>query len=114
MLLAAVGLYGVLAYSVTQRTRELGIRMALGAREGDVRGMVVRQGLLLALAGLVPGVLVSWALSRTITRRLYGVAPGDLVTFTVVPVMLAVVAVAATLLPAWRASRVDPAVALRV
>ena len=114
LLLAAVGLYGVLAYSVTQRTRELGIRMALGAREGDVRGMVVRQGLLLALAGLVPGVLVSWALSRTITRLLYGVAPGDLVTFTVVPVMLAVVAVAATLLPAWRASRVDPAVALRV
>ena len=114
LLLAAVGLYGVLAYSVTQRTRELGIRMALGAREGDVRGMVVRQGLLLALAGLVPGVLVSWALSRTITRLLYGVAPGDAVTFTVVPVMLALVAAAASLLPAWRASRVDPAVALRV
>jgi predicted permease len=114
LLLAAVGLYGVLAYSVTQRTRELGIRMALGASDGTVRTMVVRQGLVLALAGLLPGVLVSWALSRMITRLLYGVAPGDAVTFSVVPVMLVVVAVGATLLPAWRASRVDPAEALRV
>ncbi len=114
LLLAAVGLYGVLAYSVTQRTRELGIRMALGARDTDVRGMVVRQGVVLAIAGLVPGLLVSWFLSRGITRLLYGVNAGDSVTFVVVPVLLMIVAVAATLLPAWRASKVDPSEALRV
>lgn len=114
LLLAALGLYGVLAYSVTQRTRELGIRMALGARDADVRTMVIRQGVLLVLAGLVPGLLVSLALSRMITRLLYGVNAGDVVTFTAVPVLLLAVAVAATLLPAWRASRVDPAVALRL
>jgi macrolide transport system ATP-binding/permease protein len=114
LLLAAIGLYGVLAYSVTQRTRELGIRMALGAGHADVRTMVMRQGVLLAVAGLIPGLLVSWALSRMITRLLYDVGAGDLVTFATVPVLLLVVAVAATLLPAWRASRVDPAIALRV
>jgi predicted permease len=114
LLLAAVGLYGVLAYSVTQRTRELGIRMALGARDTDVRGMVVRQGVVLAVAGLVPGLLVSWLLSRAITRLLYGVNAGDTVTFVIVPVLLMVVAMLATLLPAWRASKVDPAEALRV
>jgi predicted permease len=114
LLLAAVGLYGVLAYSVTQRTRELGIRMALGARDTDVRGMVVRQGIVLAVAGLIPGLLVSWFLSRGITRLLYGVNAGDAATFVAVPVLLMLVAVLATLLPAWRASKVDPAEALRV
>ncbi len=114
LLLAAIGLYGVLAYSVSQRTRELGIRLALGAREGDVQRMVVRQGVMLALCGLVPGLLASWALSRVITRLLYDVAAGDTVTFASVPVLLLVVAVIATIVPAWRASRVDPAVALRV
>jgi predicted permease len=114
LLLAAIGLYGVLAYSVSQRTRELGIRLALGAREGDVRRMVVRQGVVLAACGLVPGLLAAWALSRLITRLLYDVAPGDAVTFAAVPVLLLTVAVVATILPAWRASRVDPAVALRV
>ena len=114
LLLAAIGLYGVLAYSVSQRTRELGIRLALGAREGDVRRMVVRQGVVLALCGLVPGLLASWALSQVVTRLLYNVAPGDVVTFASVPLLLLAVAVIATILPAWRASRVDPAVALRV
>lgn len=114
LLLAMIGLYGVLAYSIVQRTRELGIRMALGAAERDVRWMVVRQGLVLAVCGLVPGALVAWAASRVATRLLYDVAPGDVVTFTTVPVLLLLVAVIATLLPAWRASRVDPAVALRV
>ena len=114
LLLAAIGLYGVLAYSVSQRTRELGIRLALGAREGDVQRMVVRQGVVLALCGLVPGLLASWALSQVITRLLYNVAAGDTVTFASVPVLLLVVAVVATIVPAWRASRVDPAVALRV
>ncbi len=114
LLLAAIGLYGVLAYSVSQRTRELGIRLALGAREGDVRRMVVRQGVVLALCGLVPGLLASWALSQVVTRLLYDVAPGDVVTFASVPLLLLAVAVVATILPAWRASRVDPAEALRV
>ena len=114
LLLAAIGLYGVLAYSVSQRTRELGIRLALGAGEGDVRRMVVRQGVVLAVCGLVPGLLAAWALSRVITRLLYNVAAGDAVTFASVPLLLLAVAVIATIVPAWRASRVDPAVALRV
>ena len=114
LVLAAIGLYGVLAYSVSQRTRELGIRLALGAREGDVRRMVVRQGVLLAVCGLVPGLLAAWALSRVITGLLYDVAAGDVVTFASVPLLLLAVAVIATIVPAWRASRVDPAVALRV
>ena len=76
--------------------------------------MVVRQGVTLAVCGLLPGMLLAWGLSRAITQLLYGVAPGDLTTFAVVPALLLAVALAATLVPAWRASRVDPAVALRV
>jgi predicted permease len=114
LILAAIGLYGVLAYSVSQRTRELGIRLALGAGEADVRRMVMRQGIVLAVCGLVPGLTAAWGLSRLITRLLYDVHAGDAVTFATVPVLLLAVAVVATLVPAWRASRVDPAVALRV
>ncbi|MEZ5420062.1 MAG: FtsX-like permease family protein [Vicinamibacterales bacterium] len=113
LLLAAVGLYGVLAYSVTQRTRELGLRMALGASERDVRMMVLRQGVGLAVCGLIPGALAAWGASRVATQLLYDVAPGDLATFSAVPAVLMAVAVTATLLPAWRASHVDPAEALR-
>ena len=114
LLLAAVGLYGVMAYSVTQRTREIGIRMALGAEGQQVRGMVVRQGLFLAAAGVVLGVAGAFGLSRVAARLLYGIAGADPLTFVVVPAVLLVVAGLATLFPAWKASRVDPVDALRV
>jgi predicted permease len=114
LLLAAVGLYGVMSYGVSQRTREIGIRMALGARDRDVRGMVVRQGLLLALGGIVIGLLASFALARFVTSLLFGVSGADPVTFGVVAVGLMMVATLATYLPAWKASRVDPVDALRI
>jgi predicted permease len=114
LLLAAVGLYGVMSYGVSQRTREIGIRMALGARDRDVRGMVVRQGLLLALGGIVIGLLASFALARFVTSLLFGVSGADPVTFGVVAVVLMMVATLATYLPAWKASRVDPVDALRI
>lgn len=116
LLLASIGLYGVMAYSVSLRTRELGIRLALGARQQDVRNMVVRQGVLLALGGVVIGLLVGAGLAQliTVTRLLYGVNAIDPLTFSVIPIVLLLVAVLATFLPAWRASRVDPVEALRV
>lgn len=114
LVLAAIGLYGVMSYGVSQRTREIGIRMALGASESDVRGMVVRQGLLLALGGVIIGLAASFALARFVTSLLFGVAGADPVTFAVVAVVLMVVATVATYLPAWKASRVDPVDALRI
>lgn len=114
LLLASIGLYGVMAYSVSQRTRELGIRLALGARQEDVRNMVVAQGLLLALGGVVLGFAAAFGLARLVSNLLFGVNASDPVTFAAIPVVLLFVAVLATYLPAWRASRVDPVEALRV
>jgi predicted lysophospholipase L1 biosynthesis ABC-type transport system permease subunit len=114
LLLAAVGLYGVMAYSVTQRTREIGIRMALGAEALQVRGMIVRQGLSLMLGGVALGVAGALVLSQLVTRLLFGITGADPFTFTVVPVVLLAVAGIATAFPAWKASRVDPISALRV
>ena len=114
LLLASIGLYGVMAYTVTQRTRELGIRLALGARQQDVRNMVVRQGLMLAAAGVVIGLGIAFALARLVTNLLYGISGTDSVTFAVIPAVLLAVAALATYIPAWRASRVDPVVALRI
>ena len=113
LLLAAIGLYGVMSYSVNQRTREIGIRMALGAGQRDVRGMIVRQGLWLAVGGVAVGLAAALALARLVTNLLFGVSGADPVTFVAVPLVLLAVAVAATLLPALRASRVDPVEALR-
>ena len=113
LLLASIGLYGVMAYTVSQRTRELGIRLALGARQRDVRNMVVRQGLLLAAGGVAIGLAVAFALARLVTNLLFGVSGTDPVTFAVIPIVLLLVAGLATYLPAWRASRVDPVNALR-
>ncbi|HTS13973.1 MAG TPA: ABC transporter permease [Candidatus Limnocylindrales bacterium] len=113
LLLAAIGIYGLMAYSVQQRTQEIGIRMALGAGPGDVRNMVVRQGMLLAVIGVAIGVGASFGLTRLIRTWLFGVKAWDPVVFVTVPVLLAVVALVATWVPAMRASRVDPIVSLR-
>lgn len=113
LVLSAVGIYGVLAYTVAQRTREFGIRMALGAQPGNVLGMVFWQGLRLALIGLAVGLAASYFLVRLMASLLYQVRPGDPVVFAVVSGLLAAVAVMASLVPSLRATRIDPVVALR-
>jgi putative ABC transport system permease protein len=113
LLLASVGLYGVLAFSVAQRTREIGIRMALGAQAGDVLRLVLRQGLALSVLGVAVGICASVAGTRVLRGLLYGLAPTDPATFTAVALLLLVVALVACLIPARRALRVDPVVALR-
>jgi putative ABC transport system permease protein len=111
--LAAVGLYGLLAFTVAQRTREIGVRMALGARPDAVLALMIRRGLALTLAGLVFGLAAGAALTRLIQSLLYNTAPLDPLTFAAVPALFAFVALIATALPAYRAARVDPLVALR-
>ncbi len=113
LLLAAIGIYGLMAYSVQQRTRELGIRLALGAEAGDVRNMVVVQGLRVALAGVAIGCAAALGLTQIITKFLFGVGPRDPVVFGLVPVLLSAVALVAVWIPARRASRIDPVEALR-
>ena len=113
LVLAAVGVYGVMAYSVAARTREIGVRVALGAQPSNVFGMIVRQGLGSAVAGLTIGLLGAAALGRVLTKLLYGVAPTDAPTFIGVAAVLLAVTLAACLVPAWRAVRVDPLEALR-
>jgi predicted permease len=113
LLLAAVGLYGVMSYLVTQSTRDIGVRVALGARPGDIVGMVVRQGLQLSAVGIVAGLAGAAALTRVMSSLLFGVSATDVVTFSAVPLLLAAVAFAATVIPALRATSVDPIVALR-
>jgi putative ABC transport system permease protein len=111
--LAAVGIYGVVAYLVSQRTHEIGIRLAIGAERSQVLGMVLRQGLLLAAAGIAAGLLGALALTRLMATLLYGVRPNDPLTFAAVATTLLLVALAASVLPALRATRVSPTVALR-
>jgi predicted permease len=113
LVLSAVGIYGVIAYSVSSRTREIGIRMALGARRIDVFRMVVREGLALTFAGLLIGVGSSLALTRVLASQLYMVSPTDPATFALIGLLLALVALAAIYVPAQRATRVDPMTALR-
>jgi putative ABC transport system permease protein len=113
MLLSAVGLYSVMAYVVSQRTREVGIRMALGANRADVLKMITRQGMRLAAVGVGIGLLLSLALAQVLSSLLIGVSGYDVPTFILVPVLLAVVALVACYLPARRATKVDPLVALR-
>lgn len=113
LLLAALGLYGLLAFAVTRRTREIGVRMALGARRGAVRALVIRNGVKLVGIGLAIGFLLAGAVMRLVRGLLFGLSPTDPITFVGIAALLVAVAVAAAFLPAWRATRIDPVEALR-
>jgi putative ABC transport system permease protein len=113
LLLAMVGLYGLISYTVMQRTREIGIRMALGAQRNDILQIVVRQGIVAALAGVSIGIVVGLGLTRLMASLLYGVNPRDGLTFASVSILLMLVAMIASAVPARRATKVDPLIALR-
>jgi len=114
LLLASIGIYGLMAYSVQPRTQELGIRMALGADRSRIRKLVVWQGMQLAIAGVILGVCAAFGLTRLIASFLFGVKSWDPVVFVTVPIVLAGVALLAAWLPATRAPNLDPMTALRV
>jgi putative ABC transport system permease protein len=113
LILASVGVYGVISYSVAQRSHEIGVRMALGARRGQVLGMVVKQGMTLVGAGVVIGLLGAWFAAKLLESQVYGVSTSDPLTYAVVPLVLLLVALIANLLPARRATRVDPLESMR-
>ena len=113
MILAAIGIYGVIAYSVTQRTREIGIRMALGAQRAQMLGMVLRQSLMLVAIGITIGFLVALAATRVMATLLYGVGANDVSIYATVIALLSAAAFLASYVPARRAMKVDPMVALR-
>ena len=112
-LLGAIGIYGVMSYTVAERTREIGVRMALGAKTGNVMRMVLRRGMVPAVAGVMIGLAASVALSRVISGLLFNVRPTDPATLVAITLLLLAVALASCFIPAWRATKVDPLVALR-
>jgi len=113
LLLASIGIYGLLAYIVGQRSREIGIRMALGARREDILKMFLRRGIVLAGVGVVVGLVVSASSASVMASLLYGVRPHDPAVFLIVPLLLFGIAVLSSYLPARRATKVDPLIALR-
>jgi putative ABC transport system permease protein len=113
LVLAAVGIYGVMSYSVAQQTREIGVRIALGAKRSDVLVMTVKNGLKLAAVGVLFGLVAAFVMTRVLTSLLFGVGATDPVTFMIVALVLITVATLASYIPALRATRVDPMIALR-
>ena len=113
LVIAGVGLFGVLSYTTSQRTREIGLRTALGARRGDVLTFVDEQALTITCAGLAIGLVAAFFLSQSLSTLLYGISTRDPISFLVVPFVLIVVSILACAAPAWRATRIDPLVALR-
>lgn len=113
LLLASIGLYGVISYLVGQRTHEFGIRLAMGARPRDLFRLVLSQGLKMALGGIVPGLIAALLLTRLMTKMLYGVSATDPATFIAIALLLLAVALLASLIPARRATKVDPMLTLR-
>lgn len=113
LLLAAVGLYGVMAFAVSRRTREIGIRMAIGAERGDILRLILREGVMLVVTGLAIGLAGALAVTRLVESQLYSVKATDPLTFAAIALLLLLVALAACFIPAWRATRVDPIIALR-
>src|SRR5204863_2720292 len=113
LVLALVGVYGVVSYAASQRTQEIGLRMALGASRPEIMRLVLGRGLVLVGIGVAAGIAVALSLSRLLANLLFSVSPTDPVTFMGVPVILAVMALAASYIPAFRATRIDPAILLR-
>jgi ABC-type antimicrobial peptide transport system permease subunit len=113
LLLAVLGVYGVLAFSVAQRTSEFGVRIALGARAGDILRLVLRQGLGLVAVGIAVGLVAAFAAGRVVSTFLFGLSPADPVIFVAVPILLVIVALVASLVPARRGASADPMTSLR-
>jgi putative ABC transport system permease protein len=113
LILAVVGIYGIVSFSAAQRTREIGIRMALGGSARDVIRLILKQGVRMVIAGLFVGLLAAWGLTRVMASLLVGVSPSDPLTYATVALLLTAVALVACWIPARRATRVDPGVALR-
>jgi ABC-type antimicrobial peptide transport system permease subunit len=113
LLLASIGIYGLLAYMVGQRSHEIGLRMALGAGRADILKLILQKGIILAGSGVLAGVILSASTASMMASLLYGVRPRDPAVFLIVPLLLLAVAVLASYIPAWRATKVDPMAALR-